>query len=282
MISLHLRTFADDASPVRPGAFNLRNRGRSGMNQQAAAFYELRFKNQFLESKGAAFQSLFVDLMTKAHPGDFIPCRPWGSVGDRKNDGYLKSERTLFQVYAPNEIRMAETVSKIVTDFNEALPHWRDYFDTWVFVHNAREGLPPDVIAKLLELEGGHNPIKLTHWGLDELLIRFRRLPTVELQSLYGYPPSAELKEESGARLKLKGAQELVRDGKQLDAVREMTEALTLARSEGNDEEEVEILVALSILSSDWRGRGDRQHYFQQAEKKVDKLKSSASRAIYF
>jgi len=51
-----------------------------------------------------------------------------------------------------------------------------------------------------------HAPIKLTHWGLDELLLRFRHLPTVELQSLYGYPPSAEAKKESEARRKLKHA----------------------------------------------------------------------------
>lgn len=189
------------------------------MDQQATAFYELRFKNQYLESKGAAFQSLFVDVMTKAHPGDFIPCRPWGSVGDRKNDGYLKSERTLFQVYAPNEMRMSETVSKVVTDFSDALPHWKDYFDIWVFVHNARDGLPPDVVAKLLELEAAHAPIKLTHWGLDELLARFRRLAAAELQSLYGYPPVAEPKKESEARRKLKHAQELVRTHKHSDAI---------------------------------------------------------------
>jgi hypothetical protein len=67
--------------------------------------------------------------MSKAYPGDFIPCRPWGNVGDRKNDGYLKSERILFQVYAPNEMKMAETVKKIEEDFTEALPYWQKDFD---------------------------------------------------------------------------------------------------------------------------------------------------------
>jgi tetratricopeptide (TPR) repeat protein len=252
------------------------------MDQQATAFYELRFKTQFLESKGSAFQNLFVDVMAKAHPADFMPCRPWGRVGDRKNDGYLKSERTLFQVYAPNEMRMADAVSKIVMDFTEALPHWQEYFDTWVFVHNAYGGLPPDVIAKLLELERLHSPIKLTHWGFDELLLRFRLLPPEALYSLYGYTPTAEPKKESDARRKLKHAQELARERKHSEAIREMTEALSLAREEKREEEEVEILVALAILSSDRRGRGDRQHYFQQAEKKANKLKSSAARAIYF
>ena len=116
------------------------------MDKQTKTFYELRFRNQFLESKATAFQDLFTALMSKAHPGDFIPCRPWGNIGDRKNDGYLKSERMLFQVYAPNELKAADAVAKIERDFAEALPHWRDYFDTWVFVHNAHGGLPPGVI----------------------------------------------------------------------------------------------------------------------------------------
>jgi hypothetical protein len=58
------------------------------MDQQAGGFFELRFKTHFLESKASAFQDMFVAVMSKAHPGDFMPCRPRGSLGDRKNDGY--------------------------------------------------------------------------------------------------------------------------------------------------------------------------------------------------
>ncbi|MCX6593162.1 MAG: hypothetical protein NTZ56_16720 [Acidobacteria bacterium] len=252
------------------------------LDEQAKAFYELRFRAQFLESKAASFQDLFVAIMSKAHPGDFIPCRPWGNVGDRKNDGYLKSERTLFQVYAPNELRMAETVNKVETDFSEALPYWRDHFDTWVFVHNAHGGLPPDVIAKLLELERANPSMKVTHWGFEELVLRLRLLSSEALQSLFGsLPPGPATKKVSAARAKAKQAQELVRSGKHTEAITELSEALAIARSEANEEEEVELLCSLAILSSDRRGRGDRQHYFAQAEKKVAKLKSAAAKVIY-
>ncbi|MCI0350993.1 MAG: hypothetical protein L0Z53_16325, partial [Acidobacteriales bacterium] len=256
------------------------------MDQQTSTFYELRFRNQYLELKAAAFQDLFVAIMSKAHPEDFFPCRPWGRAGDRKNDGYLKSERTLFQVYAPNEMRMSEAVSKVETDLQEALPYWRDHFDTWVFVHNSHGGLPPDVIAKLLQLERDHPPIKLTHWGFDELLRRFQLLPPEAMLSLYGSPPpAAETKKPSEVRRRLKLAQELTRDGKGSEGIKEMKEALAIARADGNEEEEVEILVALA-LSIGRRGpgrlSGDRQHYFRQAEQKVGKLKSNAAKAIYF
>lgn len=253
------------------------------MDQQARVFYELRFKNQFLEAKATAFQDMFVAIMSKAHSGDFIPCRPWGNAGDRKNDGYLKSERTLFQVYAPNEMKMAETVSKVDVDFTEALPYWRDHFDTWVFVHNAQAGLPPDVIAKILDLEQKNPPLKVMHWGYEELLLRFQLLSPEALCSLYGSPPpNEETKKESEARRKTKLAQVLMREGKHSEAIKEMAEALAIARADGNEEDEVEILVALALSCSERQLQGDRQHYFQQAEKKVAKLRTSAAKAIYF
>jgi hypothetical protein len=59
--------------------------------------YEKDFTIAFLKAKGDAFQGFFETLMFKAHPNDFLACRPWGNVGDRKNDGYLPSERILYQ-----------------------------------------------------------------------------------------------------------------------------------------------------------------------------------------
>jgi hypothetical protein len=70
--------------------------------------------------------------MEKRYPGDFITVRPWGNVGDRKNDGYLRSKRMLFQSYAPNDISAAECVAKIDDDFLGALPFWQKYFGAWI------------------------------------------------------------------------------------------------------------------------------------------------------
>jgi hypothetical protein len=256
------------------------------MDQQASTFYELRFRAQYLESKAAAFQDLFVSIMSKAHPEDFFPCRPWGKFGDRKNDGYLKSERTLFQVYAPNEMRMADAVNKVETDFLEALPYWQEHFDKWVFVHNAHNGLPPDVIAKLLQLERDHTPVILTHWGFDELLERFRRLPIDAMRSLYGFASAnAASKRSTEVTTKLQLADELMRDGKGSEAIKEMKAALAIVHADEDEEKEVEILVGLALSIDQFgprHGKGDSQHYFRQAEKLVGKLKSSANKVIYF
>ncbi|MFN0054290.1 MAG: ABC-three component system protein [Planctomycetales bacterium] len=160
------------------------------MDQLTRALYESRFEIAFLEKRGEAFQDLFSSIMEKKYPGDFIRTRPWGNQGDRKNDGYVRSTRTLFQVYAPNEMEESKTLTKIDEDFAGALAHWSDHFDAWVFVHNSRKGLGPGVTKKLLDL-GRDNPnIRVRSWGFEELRHVVIKLDLPELTSLFGPIPS--------------------------------------------------------------------------------------------
>jgi hypothetical protein len=66
------------------------------MKKLQDAYYEVKFENVFLRAKGNEFQTFFNRLMGLAYKADFMPCRPWGNIGDRKNDGFLKSDRRLF------------------------------------------------------------------------------------------------------------------------------------------------------------------------------------------
>jgi hypothetical protein len=158
------------------------------------AYYEQKFENEFLHAKGNAFQTLFERLMGLAYKANFMACRPWGNQGDRKNDGYLKSERRLFQVYAPNEMDATKAKAKITEDFEGAKEHWREYFDSWVFVHNATEGLPPHVQELLLNFEAANPGIKLEPWCLEELRLVFRKLSNDDKSSWFGLVPTEETK----------------------------------------------------------------------------------------
>lgn len=161
--------------------------------------YAKEFTVRFVTSRGDAFQRLFEQLMSKRYPGDFMACKPWGRQGDQKNDGYLPSARTMFQVYAPNEFSSAETVTKINDDFAGAKDHWRQYFDRWVFVHNAYDQrLPPDVIKALADLKQKNPEITIEPWAYEELLIEFRQLDLAALQSWFGPAFSAEDKANLG------------------------------------------------------------------------------------
>jgi hypothetical protein len=175
------------------------------MNLQDA-YYELRFENAFLRVKGDEFQTFFERLMGLAYKADFMACRPWGNIGDRKNDGFLKSERRLFQVYAPNELKATQAVAKIKEDFAGAKAHWGKHFEKWSFVHNATDGLPPHVQTLLLDFESANPGISLEPWGLEELRLVFRRLSSNDLATWFG----PALTEEAKANLGFKDLQVVV------------------------------------------------------------------------
>jgi hypothetical protein len=154
------------------------------------AYYEQSFRLRFLQT-GDAFQDFFATLMELRYPsGDFVRVRPWGKVGDRKNDGFLRSKRQLFQCFGPENIRpIAKCIAKIKEDFNGALPHWKQYFDRWIFVHNDPNGLPPDVVKVLLDLSAKHAPLVAIHWGLSDLLAEFKQLLSSDVETFLGPAP---------------------------------------------------------------------------------------------
>lgn len=163
------------------------------MDELTDDFYRLTFEVRFRRCLGTEFQSLFEELMSQRHPGDFMPCSPWGNVGDKKNDGFLKSEKVLFQVYAPREMSAAEAKKKIGEDFSGALKHWQDKFDRWVFVHNA-DGLPPHIHELIQGLERDNQGVTLDVWGFPELKSEFIKLSEARRRDWLGPVPSSHRK----------------------------------------------------------------------------------------
>ena len=164
------------------------------MSGEVRLLQEAVFERDFIKKTADEFQDFFSEIMEKRYPTDFIRVRPWGKVGDRKNDGYLTSTRTLFQVYAPNELSSADCIKKINDDFTGALPHWRQHFDTWVFVHNSRKegGLGPDVTKTILELSTKQPGVVVQSWGFAELRKLSFELPPADLCALLHLPATDE------------------------------------------------------------------------------------------
>lgn len=162
------------------------------------AFYQSRFEIHFLRAKADEFQTFFERLMGLAYKADFLACRPWGQHGDRKNDGFLKSEKRLFQVYAPNSMSSQAAITKITEDFDGAKVHWGALFSQWTFVHNAVDGLPPHVIQLLLDFEQRNPGIKIEPWGLEELRVVFNQLTLQDLEGWLGYAPTEQSKAALG------------------------------------------------------------------------------------
>jgi hypothetical protein len=113
------------------------------------------YKYQCHERSPADFQRLFEEIIKRARP-EFIQIRPYGNIGDRKCDGLFHAEGTVFQVYSPDDFKQAELQKKVKEDCDGAAKHWKKTIKKWVFVYNARRGLPPDIPSTLDEQREKH------------------------------------------------------------------------------------------------------------------------------
>lgn len=168
------------------------------MDDTQRDFYGLKFENAFLLQKGKAFESLFARVMAHAFPGDFQPVRPYGPKGDLKCDGFRSSDGTVFQCYAPEQMKLPELLAKINEDFVGAVTHWSGRMRRWEFVHNDQRGLPAQAVQVLIDLGDGHKGIKIAVLGNAELRAIVMALQLHQLEDLFGSVPSQRTLERLG------------------------------------------------------------------------------------
>jgi hypothetical protein len=128
------------------------------MNPASKLVARNMFKLRVHEAKGLAFQRLFEKVMTYRLP-EFTPIRPYGNVGDRKNDGYIRSQGCYFQVFAPEDPTTGTTAvaaaSKAAEDFLGLKEYWEKNtpIRTFRFVFNDEyRGSPPPLEEALAKI----------------------------------------------------------------------------------------------------------------------------------
>ncbi len=159
------------------------------MDEVQASFYRLLFQLAFRTKKGVEFQDWFVRLARYAFGPDFEAVRPYGPRGDLKCDGRRLSTGTIFQCYAPYEMRADRLARKVDEDFRGALDNWHEMTE-WAFVHNDERGLPPDVFRYIDSLRNAHPSVKIVIWGEPELSALSERLDLPAKVALFGPAPS--------------------------------------------------------------------------------------------
>ena len=160
------------------------------MDNMERAFYDMKFDLEFQSKTANEFQSFFSAIMTARYPGDFVATRTWGQDGDQKCDGYMLSVGTFYQVYAPDELDAKSAVKKMNDDFAGALEKWKDKISTWVFVHNARVGVPPHILQQLTDFKKDNKSITFTHMGRQELKKTLFETNESSIRSLLGAVPT--------------------------------------------------------------------------------------------
>jgi len=124
------------------------------MNDHDKATARRSFRLMVHESNGSEFESLFSDIMDYYEEG-FQQVKPYGNIGDRKNDGWIENSGTYFQVYSPEDVNksMSKAVKKLKDDFKGLYNSW-DYLrsiNRFYFVLNDKFNGPPVTLVREIQ-----------------------------------------------------------------------------------------------------------------------------------
>lgn len=149
------------------------------------------FKLEVLQRQGQDFENFFVKIM-QFHHKEFVPVKPQGQFGDRKNDGFIKSEGKYYQVYSPEdpESKEYDTIKKLNTDFAGLYKHWNDQvtpIKEFHYVLNDKyKGGYPTLHPELTKIEEANEGVKCYPLFASQLEDIFLGLKKDQIQELVG------------------------------------------------------------------------------------------------
>lgn len=142
-----------------------------------------------------AFQEFFSTVMERLHGSDFIRVRPFGSLGDKGCDGYLRESGQLFQCYGKLHdagLTVSTLVSKMADDYGKAVVALAVIMREWHFVHNLVDGIPIEAVVKLEELKVANGHHRFGMFGPPTFEERILALDEFHITALLGPVASAE------------------------------------------------------------------------------------------
>jgi len=131
-------------------------------------FARLRFLDMLYDLYESAFEDFFHKLMCARHP-DFLDVRTHGRLGDMGSDGLSLHSRKLYACYAPQTPDASKVQAKFASDLAKAVTKREGEFDTFVFVHNDRRGVHPEVAGALAKAAVEHRSLRFEQMGSRRL-----------------------------------------------------------------------------------------------------------------
>lgn len=129
------------------------------MNLQEKVIAQKYFQLKIYQKDGYEFQNFFTSIMNK-YDSEFTTVKTQGSLGDRKNDGYIPSKGIYYQVYSPEKVDAKEAMDKIENDLDGLMDYWDNLCKVkeYNFVMNDKyKGAYPMINAKILEVGKKYN-----------------------------------------------------------------------------------------------------------------------------
>lgn len=169
---------------------NLKNHGEKDLNSQEKAIARVIFQNKIYKSKGQTFEDLFTSIMNYLEL-DFQAIKPWGNIGDRKNDGYIKSKGIFFQVYAPENLQKSykDAINKLKKDFDGLYNQWSPIYEFYFVVNDEYEGVNADCEMAIQEIRKKYKLKNAGFLTAKDLENRLFSLDDDQIFSIIGFFP---------------------------------------------------------------------------------------------
>lgn len=168
-------------------AYTIPKTRREWMNLSNEYWLKISLQLKLRQSSGDDFQNFHSDIMEKIHGDDFVRVRPFGQLGDKGCDGYLKSTGVLFQCYGAvngDKSKVKNLIGKMEADFSKAKENLSDIMKQWYMVHNLVDGLPVEAIQVLNKLETENPDLTLGfvgREGFENLILQLNEEDVIEL-----------------------------------------------------------------------------------------------------
>jgi hypothetical protein len=125
---------------------------------------------------------------------DFVPVKPQGSIGDRKNDGYNRKAGCYYQVFAPEDpkLKQQDAVKKLKEDFSGLMKYWNKITPVleFHFVFNDKYlGAFPTMETTLAKIKKKHSLKDCSCFLAQHLEDRLMKLPDDQIQAVVGFVP---------------------------------------------------------------------------------------------
>ena len=153
-------------------------------------FARLKYLNLMADLYENSFETFFHSVMTARHP-DFLDVRTAGSLGDMGSDGILLYGDNLYACYAPETFDARNTrkvEKKFNSDIASAYSKRRGEFCNFVFVHNDRRGMHPQLSSLLVEAKNRYTDLAFRQMGLRHIWQEIINLELTQVEELLGCP----------------------------------------------------------------------------------------------
>jgi hypothetical protein len=163
------------------------------MKTEEITLARILFENRIRRSDGNAFEDLFTQVMNYAEP-EFEQIKPWGNIGDRKNDGFIRSKGVFYQVFAPEDISKSypDTIVKLEKDFSGLVSQWNPVKEFYFVVNDKYKGVHADANQTIADIVKNFSLIKgkiLTAKDLERIVFD---LPDELILRIVGFLPDYE------------------------------------------------------------------------------------------